>query len=90
MTWRLRAAPVDDLVLLDRTDGPSWIEDGSSAMALELLRREVFRTVESRSTVVRELAALLARARVHRLHAGPDGLAADVLVEKLGRAGAGD
>lgn len=85
MPWRLTAGPLADLVLLERTDGASRIETAPTPMALERLRREVFRTAESRATVVRQLAGALSRARLHRLLSGPDGRAPAVLAEKLGR-----
>jgi len=90
LPWRTRVGPIDDLVLLERTDGPSRAEDGSTPLALERLRREVFRTAESRATVVRQLAAALRGAHVHRLWSGPDARAPAALIEKLGRGPRGE
>ena len=88
--WELRAAPLDDVVLLERSDGSSEIEEATTPLLLDRLRAEVFRTVESRRVVVRQLATTLAAARLHRLRAGPDGAAPDLLAERLGRLTAAD
>jgi hypothetical protein len=86
--WTLRAGPVQDVVLLERTDGPSTIEAAATPLLLDRLRREVFRTVESRGQVVRQLAAVLAGAGLHHLRSGPDGAAPDRLAERLCRPAA--
>lgn len=88
--WELRAAPLDDVVLLERSDGPSSVDDATTPLLLDRLRAEVFRTVEPRRVVVRQVAAALAGARLHHLRAGPDGAAPDLLAERLGRPARAD
>jgi hypothetical protein len=69
--WRTSIEPIDDLVLLERGDGPTEVEVVDGGPALAVLLPQVLRGVESPSLVARELAAVIARARCWRLRVGP-------------------
>lgn len=81
--WRTSLAPVDDVLLLHRTDGPSTLGPATSADALAVLTHEAFRTVEPRAAVVRAVAGLASRATFHQLHLGPDGLGPQLVMHAL-------
>jgi hypothetical protein len=69
--WRTSVDPIDELVLLERTDGPTALEPVDGGTALELLLTQVLRGVEPPALVARELAAVTATARRWRLRVGP-------------------
>src|SRR5690606_24196665 len=77
--WTLPAGPVDHVVVLERTGGPSTLEPASAAEVAPLVVAQAFPTVEARTQVVREVAGLLRGVRVHALRAGTDGAAPSLL-----------
>jgi hypothetical protein len=83
--WRTSIEPVDDVVLLERGDGPTQVEPVDGATALEVLLSQVLRGVEPSALVARELAVLTARAPAHRLRVGPEA-DAPVALEMLATA----
>jgi HPr kinase/phosphorylase len=75
LRWHLPEGPVEHVVLIDRVSGPSALDPASATGAAPEVLAQVFPTVESRSTVVREVAGLLRGVGVHRLRIGTDGSA---------------
>lgn len=79
--WRASAGPVDRVLVLERTDGPSAIAPLSTPEALAALRSELFVTVDHPPALARALTDLVCRAGLHRAEVGSDGR----LAERLGR-----
>jgi hypothetical protein len=73
--WELPIGPVQDLIVLRRTDGPSRLEPILPTLVVQEVLDQVFPVLESRRDMVRQASLLAASARCHELHAGPDGLA---------------
>jgi hypothetical protein len=80
--WDLPVGPVDEVILLRRTDGPSRLEPASATEAVREVISQTFPLFEKRGSIVRQATNLVARCRCHALHAGPDGNA-PVLLELL-------
>ena len=86
--WRLPLGPIDHVVLLERTAGPSSIEAiGARAVVQELIV-EAFPVTESRASVVRQASDLVRGTVTHRLRNGPDGRA-QALLRGLAQRGHG-
>lgn len=76
--WRLRDAPVEHIVVLERADGPVRCTPAGPGEVLEALVRESFLVTESKSALVGTLAAV-ARRGGHRLTVGdPSRMAEEV------------
>jgi hypothetical protein len=73
--WALPLGPVQDLIVLRRTDGPSHVEPIAPSTVVQEVLDQVFPVLESRRDIVRQASLLAASARCHVLHAGPDGAA---------------
>jgi len=73
--WDLPIGPIQDLILLQRTDGPSRLEPLPASRAVQEIMGQVFPVLEPRRVIVRQAAQLASFARCHALHAGPDGAA---------------
>jgi hypothetical protein len=77
--WELPVGPVDAVVLLRRTDGPSRLEPVPATEVVREMIGQTFPLFESRAAIVRQIATLVAQGSCHVLHAGPDGNAPALL-----------
>jgi HPr kinase/phosphorylase len=77
--WDLHVGPIDDMVLLRRTDGPSRLESTAATEAVREVMGQTFPLLETRGSLVRQVSNLVARCRCHLLHVGPDGLGPSLL-----------
>jgi hypothetical protein len=71
--WDMPIGPIQDLIVLRRTDGPSRLEPTPASLVVQEVMGQVFPVLEPRRVIVRQAAQLAASARCHTLHAGPDG-----------------
>lgn len=71
--WDLPVGPIEDLVVLRRTDGPSQLMPAPASRVVQEIINQVFPVLEPRRVIVRQAAQLAASARCHELLAGPDG-----------------
>jgi HPr kinase/phosphorylase len=70
--WDLPVGPLHDIVLLRRTDGPSRLEPAPTSLGVQEVIGQVLPFLEPRRAIVRQSSLLVASARCHVLHAGPD------------------
>jgi hypothetical protein len=68
--WRLAEAPVDHVVLIERTGGAPACTDAASGEIVEVLAHETFPVTEAKAALVRTLAGAISSARRHRLSVG--------------------
>jgi hypothetical protein len=73
--WELPVGPIQDLVVLRRTEGPSSVEPMVPSLVVQEVLDQVFPVLEPRRDMVRQASMLAASAHCHLLQAGPDGSA---------------
>lgn len=80
--WRLTDGPIDQVVLLSRTDAVSRMDPVGASAAVQLLIDESFAVTETRSAIVRQAAALVRGRAIRNIVNGSDGNAVS-LIERL-------
>ena len=70
MPWTIGAAPVAQVVLLERGSGPSTLDPASAVAVMPTIVAEAFKHQEPTGTLLAEIAGLLDRARCWRLVMG--------------------
>jgi hypothetical protein len=68
--WRLSEAPVDHVVLLERTTGAPACTEAATGEIVDVLAHETFRVTEAKPVLVRTLAGAVSSAGRHRLGVG--------------------
>jgi hypothetical protein len=81
--WRLRAAPVGHVVLLDASPGPVTCTTHGSSEVLPDLVRELLPVTETKPAMLRALTTVLLHGRAHRLRVGPPAAMRDALLEAI-------
>ncbi|MGH9028901.1 MAG: hypothetical protein ACRDV4_04725, partial [Acidimicrobiales bacterium] len=70
--WEIPIGPVEHVVVLRRTDGPSRLEPAPTSAVVQEVISQAFPVLEPRRAIVRQASALATSAGCHLLHAGPD------------------
>jgi hypothetical protein len=65
--WELREASIDEVMLLGPADGPAACMPVAQTDAIAALVPEVFPLLETKTALLREVAAAVTPARCHRL-----------------------
>jgi len=79
--WALPRAPIEHVMVLRRTEGPSRMEPAPAALVVQEVIRQAFPVLEPRRVAVRQAANLASSAHCHSLHAGPDGRAPRLVMD---------
>jgi hypothetical protein len=82
--WNLPIGPLQDVIVLRRTEGASKLESASTSEVVEEVIGQALPFLEQRRAIVRHSASLVGSARCHVLHTGPDGEAPSLVKRLVG------